>query len=799
MDDLRQFFFTNNTDDKRGLSFVNALYKDDIFQFREITEKTHPALWQMITPDGHKIKSGKDVHDDFVTFIKDVAIYHTQTFKDDNLKEPDYEFDMLDIEQHAKKYKKPLPTPLPKPLPTPLPTPLPLVASPVLVPVVPTPLPPVSTVAQPIISTPKSVDSINFAEDEIEDVGSKINDKIRNKCFIWAVRQAILDKFNINLDVYVMKNVMNHVQDEEMVDTQNANHIYDIIALICFYLVNFDLSLVVVQCENPEEQGCFTHHSVQVFGTGKNYIGIILKGAHFQTIKETSNKKVIDIGMTFRRGFVLSVYHICSFNKNDNLMKLSQDYTIDIKKLAGSERDTQKEVDIEQTLIDNFMKTVKDDMDALLKDLKPLPQPNQSGGSLIDTSSHIYTNVLAIFNTLPKIVQVFYKTFIEVISESGLVFDINNLPLNLTGLYVSLKKQDGKPYFIQFIPNVANLRDIYMSNLVTPTTLSTNTSFNLEPIKLYKVPVFESSSIVRTKKGFERHSTDKKLIPFNDEVCEGTFFNGSKDECNNFTSVCLNNNDIGKCIDIVKNSNFDVANDMKFVNEMHPDTALNILENLGFKQIDAYDQILKCSRKKMESAISWRNRILPTLTNANQEKILKQLDMFIKYLTAIVEYINAYSFILNVDACPVKSRYYRPQFGGAPEQSLHAFIKFNRHERGNSIDSQKTIEVDSVDMMATYADLLGNVMKQLKKKPSSDDVEKINKFLKRIDEFTQGFVQKTSKLESLNQTHQIMRYTPSGGSSQRLIDESKSTCQKDSDKIKSSEKKLELVVSKLVN
>jgi hypothetical protein len=54
-------------------------------------------------------------------------------------------------------------------------------------------------------------------------------------------------------------------------------------------------------------------------------------------------------------------------------------------------------------------------------------------------------------------------------------------------------------------------------------------------------------------------------------------------------------------------------------------------------------------------------------------------------------------------------------------------------------------------------------------------------------------------LERANDTRNILKYTQSGGKSDRVITKMCESCRKDLDKIKSSETKLELVVKKITN
>lgn len=410
------------------------------------------------------------------------------------------------------------------------------------------------------------------------------------------------------------------------------------------------------------------------------------------------------------------------------------------------------------------------------------------------------------FNNLKQYEKDFYRKFIKIITISGAIIKLGTQSSNWENCYVVLQKTNTDtpvPIFSEYIPVDFNVRvtdylDVYNSGNL-PATHVTKTQFDLNLNKLV-IPIIitpKNTKLINKDGRVVRVDEQNNVVQFN-ETCNGTLFHGRGIECEHFYKICITNPNLDKCTDMLQDSYFENAKNPNFVNEMNPETALTILKALGFNTVTTYDTFSGCMRKKIESVNIWKNRNFDTLKNK------KNVTMFYKYLDSIVNYINEYSFILNAEPChqesPMFSPYY-PLSGGSPAKQLVLYIKFNKRNRKEQLKLQQPIKVNSDELIQTITNLLTDFFDDLVKKNvkfSYTDIEKINKYLRRIADCSENLAKVSAKLNELKRLHNIVRTTPSATRSEHIINEINGKCKYCSDKISSAEKKLLLVISKLV-
>jgi hypothetical protein len=412
------------------------------------------------------------------------------------------------------------------------------------------------------------------------------------------------------------------------------------------------------------------------------------------------------------------------------------------------------------------------------------------------------------FNNLKQNEKDFYEKFVEIITVSGTTIKLGTHFDDWKNCYVVLRKTDTDvpiPIFSEYVPNDDSIRanaylGVYSTGqLPLPPQYVVNTKFDLNFNKLV-LPIITPKNTKLIKKAGRtvRVDAQNNVVQFN-ETCHGTLFHGQELECEQFYKICITTPDLDKCTDMLQDSYFENVKNPDFVNEMNPKTALAIVKALGFNIIIIYDIFTKCMRKKIESVSVWKTRNFDVLKNK------KNTTMFYKYLESIVNYINEYSFILNTEPCHQESTMFSPYSpmsgGGSPAKQLVLYIKFNRRNRKEQIKSQQPFRVNSDELIQTMTNLLTNFFDDLVKqniKFSYTDIEKINKYLHRIADCTENLAKVSDKLNKLKQLHHIVQTTPSVTKSEHVISEVGGRCKYCSDKISSAEKKLLLVISKLI-
>lgn len=435
--------------------------------------------------------------------------------------------------------------------------------------------------------------------------------------------------------------------------------------------------------------------------------------------------------------------------------------------------------------------------------------PVTGGGRINEPTDPMATfrrEIIDNFNNLKQNEKDFYEKFIEIITVSGITVKLGTRSNNWENCYVVLRKSNADnpvPIFSEYIPNDDNIRTndylgVYNTGTL-PSQYVVKTQFDLNFNKLV-LPIITPKNTKLINKAGRAVRVDEQNNPvqFNG-ICNGTLFHGREIECEQFYKICITNPDLNKCTDMLRDSYFENAKNPNFVNEMNPETALKIVKSLGFTTVIVYDTFTKCMRKKIESVAVWKNRNFEVLKNK------KNITMFYKYLDSIVNYINEYSFILNAEPChqesPMFSPYYPMFGGGSPTKQLVLYIKFNRHNRKEQVKSQQPVKVNSDELIQTITNLLTNFFDDLVKqnvKFSYTDIEKINKYLHRIADCTENLAKVSAKLKELKQLHNIVQTTPSVAKSEYIMNEVGGKCKYCSDKISSAEKKLLLVINKLI-
>jgi len=442
-------------------------------------------------------------------------------------------------------------------------------------------------------------------------------------------------------------------------------------------------------------------------------------------------------------------------------------------------------------------------------------ETKQSGGKKLTDK---FIELLKNFSSLSSNEKLFYKTFISLKTSSQIEIELDSSITDYNNLDIVLKiNLDNTPYFLQFIPT--ETRQIYLNTLnnITAHTMTTNTSFDLNLLKMFKAPVqvkHPNAKLIKEGEKFYRKD-DNNDIQFNEvDFCQNTFFDGEVGKCQKFITKCVNDGDINECIRNIDNSNFSISSDKTFVSEMSPKTALHIVKQLGFRVISVPSQDIYCPLKKMESVTSWKNRITPTLQDDISEKF-KSLSKFIEYMTSIVNYINEYPFILNENCVPMQKQQIQqpqnildcPMLGGFSSSlsydNISQFIKNNRNIRKQELNENKTISSDNEAMTSELKNLLSKLFNASnisnKNKMTEMDNDKIKKYLQRIDSLIQELIKVSSQKETILTAHNIMIFSPSADKSNEIFDDLTTKCQKYSNKINSAEKKLMIVIKKITN
>jgi hypothetical protein len=147
---------------------------------------------------------------------------------------------------------------------------------------------------------------------------------------------------------------------------------------------------------------------------------------------------------------------------------------------------------------------------------------------------------------------------------------------------------------------------------------------------------------------------DFKAILTRTHNCYATASYNDGEKCRNFMDKCIIEEDsagVTDCIKFLKESKKgDFYENVKdAIKEMIPDVAKKLLNKLGFRKVNVFDEEAKRNIVKVQTVGSWIKHTMLEKLGAADKAIIEKNEPLLTYLTYVVAFVNASPALLNKD------------------------------------------------------------------------------------------------------------------------------------------------------